>query len=79
MDAALTWVQAHRPARTPRRLRLCETVSFGEKRFAAVVEFEDRRFLIGGAANSVSLLADLQQVSFANALSQKVSVTQEAK
>jgi hypothetical protein len=33
------------------------------------VEFEDRRFLIGGAANSVSLLADLTLVSFANALS----------
>jgi flagellar biogenesis protein FliO len=58
---------------------LCETVSFGEKRFAAVVEFEDRRFLIGGASNSVSLLAELPQASFANALSHHASVTPEAK
>lgn len=42
-----------------RRLRLCESVSLGEKRLVAVVEYERQRFLIGGSAQSVSLLARL--------------------
>jgi hypothetical protein len=42
-----------------RQLKLRETLSLGEKRFLAVVEFERQRFLIGGAANSVSLLTEL--------------------
>lgn len=41
-----------------RRLRVCESVSLGEKRLVAVVEYEGQRFLIGGA-HSVSLLAKL--------------------
>lgn len=64
----MAWMAAQRKARTTRRLRLCETVSFGEKRFAAVLEFESRRFLVGGTANSVTLLADLSDGSFAAAL-----------
>jgi hypothetical protein len=79
LDVALAWIATLRPTRTPRRLRLCETVSLGEKRFAAVVEFEDRRFLVGGAATSVSLLAELQSSSFADTLSDKASVVAEAK
>ncbi len=42
-----------------RALVLRESVSLGEKRFVAVVEFEETRFLIGGSANSVQLLRDL--------------------
>jgi flagellar biogenesis protein FliO len=42
-----------------RQLKLRETLPLGEKRFLAVVEFERQRFLIGGAANSVSLLTEL--------------------
>lgn len=42
-----------------RRLRLCESVSLGEKRLVAVVEYERQRFLIGGSAQSVNLLARL--------------------
>lgn len=45
--------------RTPRRLRLCETLVLGEKRFVAVIEFEGQRFLVGGGAASVNLLARL--------------------
>jgi flagellar biogenesis protein FliO len=45
--------------RTPRRLRLCETLALGEKRFVAVIEFEGQRFLVGGGAASVNLLARL--------------------
>jgi len=46
--------------RRPRRkLRLCETLALGERRFLAVVEFERQRFLIGGTASSVALLSRL--------------------
>lgn len=69
LDRALAWMASRNLTRPPRRLHLRETVCLGEKRFAAVVEFEERRFLLGGAANSVSLLADLTPNSFANALS----------
>jgi hypothetical protein len=79
IKSTLAWIAAHRLKPTPRRLHLRETISFGEKRFAAVVEFEDRWFLVGGAATSVSLLAELQPASFADALSEKTSVLPEAK
>ena|SRR5271157_4113040 len=45
--------------KTPRRLRLCESLALGEKRFVAVIEFETQRFLVGGGAASVNLLARL--------------------
>jgi len=47
--------------RKPRRLELCETLSLGDKRFVAVVRFEDQHFLIGGAVNSVALLAHIPE------------------
>lgn len=45
--------------RRQRNLRLGETLALGEKRFLAVVFVENRKFLVGGAANSLSLLAEL--------------------
>jgi len=42
-----------------RQLRICESVSLGEKRLIAVVEYEKQRFLVGGSAQSVNLLARL--------------------
>jgi len=45
--------------RAPRRLRLCESLALGEKRFVAVIEFETERFLVGGGTASVNLLARL--------------------
>jgi flagellar biogenesis protein FliO len=42
-----------------RRLRVCETLSLGEKRFVAVLRVDDREYLIGGSSASVSLLAAL--------------------
>ena len=47
-------------ARPEKLLRLTETLSLGERRFLAVVEFEQQKFLIGGTASSVCLLADLR-------------------
>lgn len=46
--------------RTPKSLRLCESLPLGERRFVAVVEFERARFLVGGTPSSVVLLSRLQ-------------------
>ena len=43
-------------------LRICETLQLGEKRFLAVVQFEQRRFLIGATNQSISLLDRLDPV-----------------
>ncbi len=43
----------------PRRLRLCESLPLGERRFVAVVEFESSRFLLGGTSTSLVLLAQI--------------------
>src|SRR5271168_1443852 len=45
--------------RSPRRLRLCESLPLGERRFVAVVEFERARFLLGGTPSSLVLLSRL--------------------
>jgi len=45
--------------RSARRLRLAETLSLGEKRFLAVVQFQQQEFLVGGTGNSIALLAKL--------------------
>ncbi len=52
-------------------LRVCETASLGERRFVAVIQADGERFLIGGSATSVSLLAQLTRPeTFASVLSQ---------
>jgi flagellar biogenesis protein FliO len=54
-----------------RRLRVCESVSLGEKRFVAVVQFETQQFLIGGGPASVNLLARLgESADFAEVLTE---------
>jgi flagellar biogenesis protein FliO len=45
--------------RPPRRLRLCENLQLGERRFLSVVEFGQQKFLVGGTANSLAMLAVL--------------------
>ena len=45
--------------RTPKHLRLCESLPLGERRFVAVVEFERERFLLGGTPSSLVLLSRL--------------------
>ncbi len=57
---ALRWMQERREAQiAAKRLRVCETVSLGEKRFLALVQVDGKQFLVGGAPNSVSMLAAL--------------------
>ena len=45
--------------RSPRRLRLCETLSLGNRGFVAVVRYEEQSFLLGGTNSSIALLAQL--------------------
>ena len=52
------WRKANLRSRS-RRLRLTESLPLGEKRFIAVIEFESERFLIGGGAAGLTLLARL--------------------
>ncbi len=54
---------------TPRRLRLAETLPLGDRRFVAVVEFDGSRFLLGGTASSLVLLARLRNEDGENSLS----------
>lgn len=44
-----------------KRLRVCETVSLGEKRFIAVIQVDGEQFLVGGSSTSVSTLAHLDR------------------
>jgi flagellar biogenesis protein FliO len=44
-----------------RRLRLCESLSLGEKRLIAVIQYESQKFLVGGGPQSVNLLAHLNE------------------
>lgn len=46
--------------RAPRRLRLCESLPLGDRRFVAVVEFDAERFLVGGTPSSLVLLSRLE-------------------
>jgi flagellar biogenesis protein FliO len=47
--------------RNAKAMRLCETVSLGEKRFLAIVQVDEERILIGGSASSIALLTRLPE------------------
>lgn len=49
-----------------RQLRLRETLPLGERRFIAVVEFDQQKFLIAGTGNSVAMLTTLASERKAN-------------
>ena len=44
-----------------KRLRMCESLPLGDRRFVAVIQVDGERFLIGCSSSSVSMLARLQQ------------------
>lgn len=52
-----TW-KAQRHAKA---MRLCETISLGDKRFLAIVQVDEERILIGGSASTVALLTRLPE------------------
>lgn len=60
---AWNWLQKQHAFSAKKQLRVCETVSLGEKRFVAVIQIESQKFLIGGGASGVSLLAELERVT----------------
>jgi flagellar biogenesis protein FliO len=60
--STLKWIKQRVKVQQARKnLRVCESVSLGEKRFVAVVQVDEERFLIGGSSGSVSLLSRLQE------------------
>jgi len=56
--ALWAWLLRH-SRRPPRSLRLCESLSLGDRRFVAVVQYQEARFLVGGTAASLVMLARL--------------------
>jgi flagellar biogenesis protein FliO len=58
-SCCLSYVRRLRPQPNSRKLRVCEMTPLGEKRFLAIVDVEGRRVLIGGTANSLSMLTVL--------------------
>jgi hypothetical protein len=61
LAGAWKWLRRQVSSRhTRRRLRVCETVSLGEKRFVAVIDVDGERFLVGGASSSLVTLARLE-------------------
>ena len=48
-----------RVKRRERSMRLCETLSLGDRRYLALVAVDQQKFLVGAAGNSISLLARL--------------------
>jgi flagellar biogenesis protein FliO len=62
MRGATLWERLLRlGGRAPRRLRLCESLPLGDRRFVAVVEFDRERFLVGGTQSSLVLLSRLEE------------------
>lgn len=71
-QTAKIWAKSQLAAkRRKKRLRICESVSLGDKRFLAVIQVDGEQFLVGGAANSVAMLAQLdKRVSFSDLLNE---------
>jgi hypothetical protein len=44
----------------PRRLKVAETVSLGEKRFISILQVDDEQFLVAGSPSNIVLLAKLE-------------------
>jgi len=65
--------------RNAKALRLCETISLGEKRFLAIVQVDQERILIGGSASTVAMLTRLpEKQSFATVLLERSQPTHPA-
>ena len=62
MTQAWSWTQRKlRSQQARKRLRVCESVSLGEKRFVAVIQVDGEQFLVGGSSSSVATLAHLER------------------
>jgi len=56
---AWSWLQKNHKFSSVKQLRVAETVALGEKRFVALVQVGEQKFLIGGGTSGVSLLTQL--------------------
>lgn len=65
--------------RRERLLRVCESLSLGERRFLAIVQVERERLLIGGTAQSITLLQKLEQPAAADRSAAAESITVPAE
>lgn len=63
LSAARRWSQTVSLKRRENQMRLCETLSLGDRRFLALVLVEQQKYLVGGAPNSVALLAKLPSLA----------------
>jgi hypothetical protein len=59
LKRAFSWLHRNYTASATKQLRVAETVSLGEKRFVAIIHAEGHKYLVGGGATGVSLLAQL--------------------
>lgn len=60
LSRAWNWIRERQVVRScQRRLHVAATVSLGEKRFVALVQMDGLEFLVGGGAQNVVLLAQL--------------------
>ena len=75
--SVLKWIVQHvRVQQARKNLKVCENVSLGEKRFVAVIQVDEERFLIGGSSSSVSLLTRLPEAkTFAGELGREAGAT----
>ena len=75
------WLQKTRRAQlASKRLRVCESVSLGDKRAIFLVQVDGQRFLLGGAPTSVSMLAQLDgSPSFPELLQNKFDSSRAAE
>ncbi len=70
VSRAWRWMREQQVSRsTAQKLKLEHSISLGQKRFAAVIEVQGMRFLVGGGASNVELLARLEdEASFGKVL-----------
>ncbi len=66
--------------RQSRRMKVSETVSLGEKKFVSILQVDGTQFLVGGTANSITLLATLDSNSnFAHVLREQSKAADTGK
>ena len=75
ISLAWDWIRQRLNSHQSRkRLRVCESVSLGEKRVIVLIEVDGEQFLVAGASNSISVLAHLEKpAAFSDVLRQRFS------
>ena len=77
--SAWRWIDRKRTQQSAlRRLRISETISLGDKRFVSILEVNGAQYLIGGAANQISLLAVLHEQAGENSSEGSESARRQA-